>query len=190
MRHCSGGEADGRPPYTSPLIQSDRGPLTLYSGFRSHPSALGTEQEVKAAERWSSLCRERRRATTHCYPGRNRDYQGAHARQSEVLGGHACVTRRFLHASQTHRHRPSRRWRPVQCLARDPRDFDRQRRLIDATRSGDFEPSIEGEIKKYREDKSPATRNVAPVEYWPSTGAFRTVFYLYGLLSGREALGT
>jgi hypothetical protein len=28
-------------------------------------------------------------------------------------------------------------------LAGDPRDFDRQRRLIDATRSGDFEPSIE-----------------------------------------------
>jgi hypothetical protein len=84
---CSGGEAGGRPHCTSPLIQRTGGPLTLYSGFRSHPSALGTEREVKAAERWSSFCRERRRATTHRYPGRHRDYQGAHARQSEVLGG-------------------------------------------------------------------------------------------------------
>jgi hypothetical protein len=62
-------------------------------------------------------------------------------------------------------------------LAGDPRDFDRQRRLIDATRSGDFEPSIEDAIEKYREDTSPATRNYAPKEYWPSTGAFRTLFY-------------
>jgi hypothetical protein len=72
-------------------------------------------------------------------------------------------------------------------LAGDPKDFDRQRRLIDATRSRDFEPSIEDAIEKYREDASAATRNYAPKEYWPSTGAFRTVFYQAGRRLGPEA---
>jgi len=72
-------------------------------------------------------------------------------------------------------------------LMGDPGDFDRQRRLIDATRSGDFGPSIEDAIEKYREDTSPATRNYAPKEYWPSTGAFRTLFYEAGMRLGTEA---
>jgi hypothetical protein len=72
-------------------------------------------------------------------------------------------------------------------LAGDPRDFDLQRKLIDAARSGDFEPSIEDAIEKYRADTSPATRNYAPKEYWPSTGAFRTVFYRAGRRLGSEA---
>jgi hypothetical protein len=55
----------------------------------------------------------------------------------------------------------------------DSRDRDSQRRLIDAARSGDFAPSIEDAIEKYREDTEPATQNYAPKEYWPSTGAFR-----------------
>jgi hypothetical protein len=73
------------------------------------------------------------------------------------------------------------------ALVGDPRDFDRQRRLIDATRSGDFEPSIYDAIEKYREDASPATPNYAPKEYWPSTGAFRTIFYHAGRRLGSEA---
>jgi hypothetical protein len=72
-------------------------------------------------------------------------------------------------------------------LAGDPRDFDRQRKLTDAARRGDFEPSIEDAIEKYREDTSPDTRNYAPKEYWPSTGAFRTVFYQAGKHLGSEA---
>jgi hypothetical protein len=72
-------------------------------------------------------------------------------------------------------------------LAGDPRDFDRQRRLIDATRSGNFDRSIEDAIEKYREDESAATRNYAPKEYWPSTAAFRTVFYHAGRRLGPEA---
>jgi hypothetical protein len=72
-------------------------------------------------------------------------------------------------------------------LSGDPRDFDRQRRLIDATRSGDFEPSIEDAIEKYREDTAPATHNYAPKEYWPSTGAFRRVFYEAGRCLGSGA---
>jgi hypothetical protein len=72
-------------------------------------------------------------------------------------------------------------------LAGDPRDFNRQRRLIDATRNGDFEPSIEDALEKYREDTSPDTRNYAPKEYWPSTGAFRRVLYQAGKRLGSEA---
>jgi hypothetical protein len=72
-------------------------------------------------------------------------------------------------------------------LAGDPADFDRQRTLIDAIRSGDFGPSINDALEKYREDSSPATRNYAPKEYWPSTGAFRTIFYRAGKRLGPEA---
>ena len=68
-----------------------------------------------------------------------------------------------------------------------PGDFDRQRRLIDATRGGDFARSIEDALEKYREDTSPLTRNYAPKEYWPSTGVFRTVFYKAGKRLGAAA---
>src|SRR5262249_40410075 len=42
-------------------------------------------------------------------------------------------------------------------LMGDPGDFDSQRRLIDATRSGNFGLPIEDAIEKYREDTSPST---------------------------------
>jgi hypothetical protein len=71
-------------------------------------------------------------------------------------------------------------------LSGDPRDFDRQRRLVEATRSGDFEPSIKDAIEKYQ-DTAPATHNYAPKEYWPSTGAFRRVFYEAGRCLGSGA---
>ncbi len=73
-------------------------------------------------------------------------------------------------------------------LAGNPADFDRQRGLINATRSGDFEPSIEDAIQKWEEDASAATRNYAPKEYWPSTGAFRMLFYQAGRRLGPEAI--
>jgi hypothetical protein len=73
-------------------------------------------------------------------------------------------------------------------FAGDPKDLPRQRRLMDATRNGDFGPSIEDAIEKYREDTSPETRNYAPKEYWPSTGACRTLFYEAGKRLGPEAV--
>ena len=73
-------------------------------------------------------------------------------------------------------------------FAGDPKDLPRQRRLMDATRNGDFGPSIEDAIEKYREDISPETRNYAPKEYWPSTGACRTLFYQAGKRLGPEAV--
>lgn len=49
----------------------------------------------------------------------------------------------------------------------DPRDFDLQRRLIDATRNGDFEPAIEGVIERYREDTIGRKRRDIPfVPLW------------------------
>jgi hypothetical protein len=66
-------------------------------------------------------------------------------------------------------------------------DFDHQRMILDAVRRGDFRPSIEDALEKYREDTSPDTRNYAPKEYWPSTGAFRRTFYQAGSRLGAEA---
>jgi hypothetical protein len=72
-------------------------------------------------------------------------------------------------------------------LAGNPADFDRQRALIDATRHGDFEPSIDYALDKYREDTSPEDRNYAPKEFWPSTGQFRTILYQAGKRLGPAA---
>jgi hypothetical protein len=72
-------------------------------------------------------------------------------------------------------------------FAGDPRDLPRQRRLAEATRNGDFGPSVEDALEKYREDTSQETRNYAPKEYWPSTAACRTLFYQAGKSLGPEA---
>jgi hypothetical protein len=74
-------------------------------------------------------------------------------------------------------------------LCGDPADFDGQRRLIDAAREGDFAPSIEDALEKYRQDASPDAPNYAPKEFWPSTGAFRSVLYQAGQRLGAEAAG-
>ena len=66
-------------------------------------------------------------------------------------------------------------------------DLDRQRRLIIAARDGNFGPSMDDALEKYREDTSPVTRNYAPKEYWPSTGTFRTTLYRAGKHLGLEA---
>jgi len=54
-------------------------------------------------------------------------------------------------------------------FAGNPKDLPRQRRLMDATRNGDFGPSIEDAIEKYREDTSPETptmrrKNTGPLQ--------------------------
>jgi hypothetical protein len=72
-------------------------------------------------------------------------------------------------------------------LAGNPADFAQQRALIDATRSGDFGPSIDYALAKYREDTSAETRNYAPKEFWPSTGQFRRILYQAGKRLGSAA---
>lgn len=73
-------------------------------------------------------------------------------------------------------------------LPGDPKKLPRQLRLMEATRNGDFGPSIEDAIEKYRADTSPEAPNYAPKEYWPSTGACRTLFYQAGTRLGPEAI--
>jgi hypothetical protein len=72
-----------------------------------------------------------------------------------------------------------------------PEDYDRElerhRRLTEAARDGDFQIFIEDALEKYQSDTSPTTRNYAPKEYWPSTGAFRTALYKAGLRVGSQA---
>jgi hypothetical protein len=70
------------------------------------------------------------------------------------------------------------------AMAGDPSGFDRQLRLMDAARTGEFARSIEDALTTYDED----TRNYAPKEYWPSTGAFRTVFCKAGQRLGTDAV--
>jgi hypothetical protein len=72
-------------------------------------------------------------------------------------------------------------------LTGDPKDFDRERHIIDAARKGDFAPSIEDALEKYREDTLIDAPNYAPKEYWPSTGALRRVLYDAGKRLGDEA---
>ena len=72
-------------------------------------------------------------------------------------------------------------------LTGDSGDFDRQRRIIDAARGGDFAPSIEDALEKYQQDTSPDAPNYAPKEFWPSTGAFRSVLYQAGRRMGSDA---
>jgi hypothetical protein len=72
-------------------------------------------------------------------------------------------------------------------LTGDPRDFDRQRQIIDAVRNGDFAPAFEDALEKYRQDTSPDAPNYAPKEYWPSTGAFRSTLYQAGKRLGSDA---
>lgn len=76
-------------------------------------------------------------------------------------------------------------------FAGDPKDYDREferhRRLTEAARNGDFKTFIDDALEKYEEDTSPATRNYASKEYWPSTGALRTALYKAGLHLGSQA---
>jgi hypothetical protein len=72
-------------------------------------------------------------------------------------------------------------------LSGDPADFPRQRRIMDAARSGDFALSMEDALEKYRDDTSPEAPNYAPKEYWPSTGVFRSTLYQAGRRLGSDA---
>ncbi len=72
-------------------------------------------------------------------------------------------------------------------FAGNPADFDRQRRLFEASRSGDFSAALRDAREKLDEDASPTHRNYAPKAYWPSTGAFRRLLYDAGKRLGRDA---
>lgn len=72
-------------------------------------------------------------------------------------------------------------------FAGDPKDFDRQRSLIESTRRGEYGPSMEDALEKYRQDTSSDSPNYAPKESWPSTGRFRSTLYSAGKRLGTAA---
>jgi len=67
------------------------------------------------------------------------------------------------------------------------RDFAYQMALRDSSNGGDFGPSIEYALERYREDTAPDSPNHAPRAFWPSTCAFRTILYRAGKRNGPEA---
>ena len=72
-------------------------------------------------------------------------------------------------------------------LGGDPKDFPTQLRVMEAIRKGEFDFPLEDATEKYREDTLAASPNVAPKEFWPSTGAFRSVAYQAGKRLGIAA---
>ena len=72
-------------------------------------------------------------------------------------------------------------------ISGSPRDFPYLRSLVQARGDGDFGPSMEYALQKYREDSAPDRPNAAPREFWPSTCDFRSILYRAGTRLGREA---
>ena len=72
-------------------------------------------------------------------------------------------------------------------MAGDPRDFAYQMALQQSSQGGDFAPSIDPALERYREDIAPEGPNQAPKTFWPSTCAFRNILYSAGKRLGPEA---
>ena len=72
-------------------------------------------------------------------------------------------------------------------MAGDPRDFAYQMALRRSSQGGDFGPSIDHALERYREDTAPDSPNQAPRSFWPSTCAFRNILYSAGKRLGPEA---
>jgi hypothetical protein len=72
-------------------------------------------------------------------------------------------------------------------MAGDPRDMPYMRSMIEASRSGDYEPAIGYALEKYREDTDAENPNEAPKAMWPSTASFRGILYGAGKRLGDKA---
>jgi hypothetical protein len=104
----------------------------------------------------------------------------------------ATAAHRFPNGVDTIREEAERRSRNAGAacggefvLAGNPRDFPHMKALLDASRAGDFGPSIEHALESYRQDEAPESPNQAPREFWPSTCRFRSILYRIGKLLGR-----
>ena len=73
-------------------------------------------------------------------------------------------------------------------MAGDPRDLTRQRELWQSTQQGDFGPSLNYALERYREDADAASPNQAPKAFWPSTSRARSTLYAAGKRLGRQAV--
>src|ERR1700733_10493349 len=74
-------------------------------------------------------------------------------------------------------------------MAGDPRDFASMKALMEATKNGDFGPSIKHALEHDRDDTTLANSNQAPKEFWPSICSFRSILYSAGKRMGKEAEG-
>jgi hypothetical protein len=72
-------------------------------------------------------------------------------------------------------------------MAGDPSDFAYQMALRQSSQEGDFGAPIDHALESYREDVAPDSPNQAPMTFWPSTCAFRTILYSAGKRLGPEA---
>ena len=72
-------------------------------------------------------------------------------------------------------------------MSGDPRDMPYMRSMIEASRSGDYEPAIGYALEKYREDTDAENPNEAPKAMWPSTASFRSILYGAGKRLGSDA---
>jgi hypothetical protein len=72
-------------------------------------------------------------------------------------------------------------------MAGDPRDMPYMHSMIEASRSGDYEPPIGHALEKYKEDTDPENPNEAPKAMWPSTARFRSILHSAGKRLGKDA---
>jgi len=72
-------------------------------------------------------------------------------------------------------------------MAGDPRDFARQKAMLQASREGDFGPPIDHALELYGEDTDPDSPNQALKAFWPSACSFRSTLYGAGKRLGSEA---
>jgi hypothetical protein len=68
-----------------------------------------------------------------------------------------------------------------------PGDFPYFRTLMQGSQDGDFEQAMEHAQQQYRSDTEPETQNLAPREFWNSTGRFRSILYAAGKRLGEDA---
>jgi hypothetical protein len=58
---------------------------------------------------------------------------------------------------------------------------------MQASDDGEFAPALEHAFEKYREDTAPENPNAAPIDAWPSTGAYRSILHSAGKRLGPDA---
>lgn len=123
-----------------------------------------------------------------------------HSLAESLIAGHeqlAAAARRFPKGQETIIEESEERRRQLvaagaSCeggfaMCGDPRDRPYMESMIEASRSGDYEPSIGYALEKYREDADPENPNEAPKGMWPSTGSFRSILYSAGKRLGSDA---
>jgi hypothetical protein len=117
-----------------------------------------------------------------------------------LIAGHeqlAAAARRFPKGQETMMEENEERRRQMMAagasceggfvMSGSTRDMPYLQSMMEASRSGDFEPAIGYALEKYREDTDAENPNEAPNAFWPSTGSFRSILYGAGKRLGSDA---